>query len=113
MKNRRLAELAGLIHRSTVESKEIINESFSSSARQRNKLARRSMKYGQDSPELERLRQTHPDRSSVIDQWDLFWNDETKTWFHSYYDRNGKRDAYDTGVGDPLDPHRAAVAVDN
>jgi hypothetical protein len=113
MKNRRLAELAGLIHRSTVESKEIINESFSSSARQRNKLARRSMKYGQDSPELERLRQTHPDKNSVIDQWDLFWNDETKTWFHSYYDRNGKRAAYDTGVGDQLDPHRAAVAVDN
>ncbi len=113
MKNRRLAELAGLIHRSTVESKEIINESFSSSARQRNKLARRSLKYGQDSPELERLRQTHPDKNTVIDQWDLFWNDETKTWFHSYYDRNGKLDAYDTGIGDPLDPHRAAVAVDN
>ena len=80
MKNRRLAELAGLIHRSTVEPKEIINESFSSSSRQRNKLARRHMKYGQDSLELERLRKTHPDKKSVIEQWDLFWNDETKTW---------------------------------
>jgi len=79
--------------------------------RQRNKLARRHLRYGQDSPELDRLRQNYS-KSEIINQWDLFWNEETKSWFHSYYDRNGKRDAYNTGIGDPLDPHRAAAQVD-
>jgi len=79
--------------------------------RQRNKLARRHLRYGQDSRELENLRQEYT-KNEVIEQWDLFWNKETKSWFHSYYDRNGKRDAYDTGIGDPLDPHRAAIQVD-
>jgi len=79
--------------------------------RERNKLARRHLRYGQDSYELEQLRQKYT-KNEVIDQWDLFWNEETKTWFHSYWDRNGKRNAYDTGVGDPLDPWRAAIAAD-
>ena len=79
--------------------------------RERNKLARRHLRYGQDSRELESLRQEYTE-NEVIDQWDLFWNKETKSWFHSYYDRNGKRDAYDTGIGDPLDPYRAAAKVD-
>tara|TARA_Y100001938_G_scaffold92418_1_gene126657 strand:+ start:1191 stop:2426 length:1236 start_codon:yes stop_codon:yes gene_type:complete len=69
------------------------------------------MKYGQDSPELDRLRQNYS-KSEIIDQWDLFWNEETESWFHSYYDRNGRRDAYDTRVGDKSDPHRAAAQVD-
>lgn len=69
------------------------------------------MKYGQDSPELDRLRQNYS-KSEIIDQWDLFWNEEAESWFHSYYDRNGRRDAYDTRVGDKSDPHRAAAQVD-
>ena len=81
-------------------------------SRERNKLARRHLRYGQDSRELENLRQEYT-KNEVIEQWDLFWNKETKSWFHSYYDRNGKRDAYDTGIGDPLDPHRAAAQVDS
>ena len=102
--NSRLVELAGIVHRSTAEP---LNES----TRERNKLARRHMKYGQDSFELSQLRQRFS-KEEVIDQWDLFWNEETNTWFHSYYDRNGKRDAYDTRVGDKSDPHRAALAAD-
>jgi len=107
MKNRRLMEMAGIIHRSTSE----VQNRLSESSRERNKLARRHMKYGQDSFELEQLRQRYS-KQEVIDQWDLFWNEETGTWFHSYYDRNGKGDAYDTGVADKLDPHRAALAAD-
>ena len=69
------------------------------------------MRYGEDSYELSQLRQRYT-KNEIIEQWDLFWNKETKSWFHSYYDRNGRRDAYDTGIGDPLDPHRAAAQVD-
>jgi len=79
--------------------------------RERNKLARRRLRYGQDSYELEQMRQKYT-KNEVIDQWDLFWNEETKSWFHSFYDRNGKRDAYDTRVADPLDPWRAALVAD-
>lgn len=107
MRNRRLAELAGLVHRSTVEEPKALNES----TRERNKFARRQITYGQDSSELESLRQRFS-KEEVIEQWDLFWNEETKSWFHEYWDRNGKRDAYDTRVGDPLDPWRAALAAD-
>ena len=107
MSNRRLAELAGLIHRSTVEQPKALNES----TRETNMYARRHMRYGQDSFELSQLRQRFS-KQEVIDQWDLFWNEETGTWFHSYYDRNGKRDAYDTRVADKSDPHRAALAAD-
>lgn len=106
---RRMLEMAGIIHRSDTDTEAGLLSEGSKETRERNKLARRSMMYGQDNPELARLRQTMPNKDDVIYDYDLFWNDETGSWWCNVV-KYGKYDAFDTGCGDPHDPWRAALA---
>lgn len=106
---RRMLEMAGIIHRSDTDTESGLLSESAKDTRERNKLARRSMMYGQDEPELARLRQSMPNKDDVIYDYDLFWNDETNSWWCNVV-KYGKYDAFDTGIGDPQDPWRAAIA---